>query len=123
MAPLLAGFVLTPDALAAANTPAEAKKSMVVMNAATSIVAAKSPFVTLTSTTTPMLNGSLGAWATRNEVERAYTMVSEFGPGIKAGSASIWASGRRRRDGRLGPCSSRQSGVFRIGAARQGPKP
>ena len=86
-ADLLAGFVLTPNALAAADISAEAKKFMVVMNAATSIITAKSPYVTRTSTTTPMLNGSLGTWAARNEIKRAYTMVSDFGPGIEAESA------------------------------------
>src|SRR5579871_6597578 len=35
---LLAGFVLTPNAMAAGDVSAEAKKFMVVMNAATSIV-------------------------------------------------------------------------------------
>ena len=34
-ADILAGFVLTPNALAAADVSAEAKKFMVVMNAAT----------------------------------------------------------------------------------------
>src|SRR5262249_30577645 len=37
-ADLLGGFVLTPNALAAADVSAEAKKFMVVMNAATSII-------------------------------------------------------------------------------------
>ena len=86
-ADLLAGFVLTPNALAAADISAEAKKFMVVMNAATSIITTKSPYITRTSTTTPMLNGSLGTWAARNGIKRVYTMVSDFGPGIEAESA------------------------------------
>ena len=40
---ILAGFVLTPEALGAGDVSAEAKKLMVVMNAATSIITAKSP--------------------------------------------------------------------------------
>jgi len=40
---ILAGFVLTPNALAGGDVSAEAKKFMVVMNAATSIVTTKSP--------------------------------------------------------------------------------
>ena len=47
-ADLLAGFVLTPNALAAADISAEAKKFMVVMNAATSIITTKSPYITRT---------------------------------------------------------------------------
>ncbi len=40
---IIAGFTLTPEALGAAGVSAEAKKLMVVMNAATSIITAKSP--------------------------------------------------------------------------------
>jgi branched-chain amino acid transport system substrate-binding protein len=52
-ADILGGFVLTPNALAAADVSAEAKKFMVVMNAATSIITMKSPYPARTSTTTP----------------------------------------------------------------------
>jgi branched-chain amino acid transport system substrate-binding protein len=84
---LLAGFVLTPNALAAADVSVEAKKFMVVMNAATSIITTKSPYIARTSATTPMLNGTLGTWAARHGIKRIYTMVSDFGPGIDAESA------------------------------------
>ena len=39
---ILAGFLLTPNALAAADVSAQAKKFMVVMNAATSVIITKS---------------------------------------------------------------------------------
>ena len=42
---ILAGFSLTPNALAAADISKEAKKFMVVMNAATSIITTKSPYM------------------------------------------------------------------------------
>ena len=42
-ADILAGWVLTPNALAAADVSAQAKKFMVVMNAATSIVITNRP--------------------------------------------------------------------------------
>src|SRR6266436_3993593 len=42
---ILAGFVLTPEALAVADVATEAKKLMVVMNAATAIVTTKSPYI------------------------------------------------------------------------------
>ena len=48
---ILAGFVLTPKALAAGDVSAEAKKFMVVMNAATSIITTKSPYMVRTSLT------------------------------------------------------------------------
>ncbi|HEX9147058.1 MAG TPA: ABC transporter substrate-binding protein, partial [Candidatus Binatia bacterium] len=50
---ILAGFVITPEALAAADVSAEAKKFMVVMNAATAIITTKSPYMARTSLTLP----------------------------------------------------------------------
>jgi len=84
---ILAGFVLTPNALAAADVSVEAKKFMVVMNAATSIITSKSPYIARTSATTPMLNGTLGTWAPQHGIKRIYTMVSDYGPGIDAEGA------------------------------------
>src|SRR6476659_1114752 len=52
---ILAGFALTPNALAAADVSAEAKKFMVDMLAATSIITAKSPYIARTSLTIPQL--------------------------------------------------------------------
>jgi branched-chain amino acid transport system substrate-binding protein len=86
-ADILAGFVLTPNALAAADVSAEAKKFMVVMNAATSIITTKSPYLARTSTTTPQLNQTLGTWAAKHGIKRIYTMVSDYGPGIDAEQA------------------------------------
>ena len=83
-ADILGGFVLTPNALAAADVSAEAKKFMVVMNAATSIITTKSPYIARTSVTTPQLNHTLGTWAAKNGIKKIYTMVSDYGPGIDA---------------------------------------
>jgi branched-chain amino acid transport system substrate-binding protein len=84
---ILAGFVLTPNALAAGDISEQAKKFMVVMNAATSIITTKSQYMIRTSLTTPQLNDSLGQWAYRNGVRKIYTMASDFGPGIDAEGA------------------------------------
>ncbi len=85
---VLAGFDLTPNALAAADVATEAKKLMVDMNAATAIVITKSPYMVRTSMTIPQLNQTLGAWAEKNGgVKKAYTMVADFGPGIDAEGA------------------------------------
>ena len=78
---ILAGFVLTPNAMAAADVSAEAKKFMVVMNAATAIITTKSQYMARTSLTVPQLNESLGAWAYKSGIRKVYTMVSDFGPG------------------------------------------
>jgi branched-chain amino acid transport system substrate-binding protein len=84
---ILAGFVLTPNALAAGDVSAEARKFMVVMNAATSIVTTRSPYMVRTSLTIPQLNETMGTWAYKSGVKKAYTMVSDYGPGHDAEGA------------------------------------
>ncbi len=84
---ILAGFALTPNALAAGDISAEAKKFMVVMNAATSIITTKSPYMARTSVTPPQLNEPFGAWAAKSGVKKVYTMVSDYGPGHDAEGA------------------------------------
>ena len=84
---ILAGFVLTPNAMAAGDVSAQAKKFMVVMNAATAIVTTKSPYMARVSMTVPQLNETLGTWAEKNGVKKAYTMVTDYGPGIDAEGA------------------------------------
>ena len=84
---ILAGFSLTPNALAAADVSAEARKFMVVMNAATGIVITKSPYMVRVSFTVPQLNQTLGTWAQQHGLKSAYTMVTDYGPGIDAEAA------------------------------------
>src|SRR5438876_7991831 len=85
---LLAGFLLTPNALAAGDVSAEAKKFMVVMNAATSIIITKSPYMIRTSVTLPQVMETFGTWAaTKGGIKQSYTMVTDYGPGIDAEQA------------------------------------
>src|SRR5437588_6846399 len=86
-ADILGGFVLTPNALAAADVSAEAKKFMVVMNAATAIIITKSPYMARTSLTIPQLTETFGTWAYKSGIRKAYTMVSDYGPGHDAEGA------------------------------------
>ena len=79
---ILAGFVLTPNTLAAADVSAEAKKFMVIMNAATSIIATKSPSAVRTSVTLPQVAETFGTWAVKKGgIKKVYTMVTDYGPG------------------------------------------
>jgi branched-chain amino acid transport system substrate-binding protein len=84
---ILAGFVITPEALAVADLSAEAKKFMVVMNAATSIITTKSPYMARVSVTLPQNCEQLGTWAFKNGIRKAYTMVSDYAPGHDAEAA------------------------------------
>jgi branched-chain amino acid transport system substrate-binding protein len=86
-ADILAGFALTPNALAAAEVSAQAKKFMVVMNAATSSITTKSPYLARTSVTVPEIDETFGSWAARSGIKTAYTLVSDYGPGLDAETA------------------------------------
>ena len=80
----LAGFGLTPNALAAAPLATEGKTPMIVMNAATSIITTKSPYIARVSFTLPQITAPIAAWAIKNGVKEVYTLVSDYGPGIDA---------------------------------------
>lgn len=81
---VLAGFALTPNALAAADISAQARKFMVVMNAATSIITTRSPYLARTSVTLPQVDEVFGNWAYKQGIKTVYTIVSDYGPGIDA---------------------------------------
>src|SRR5688572_16234802 len=85
---ILAGYVLTPNAMAAGDVSAEAKKFMVVMNAATSVVITKSPYMIRTSVTLPQVMETFGTWAaTKGGLKQNYTMVTDYSPGHDAEAA------------------------------------
>ena len=84
---LLAGFVITPEILAITDLTSEAKKFTVVMNAATSIITTKSPYITRSSVTLPQNCETLGTWAYKNGVRKVFTLVSDYAPGQDAESA------------------------------------
>ncbi len=81
---ILAGFGLTPSAFAVAPLATEAKIPMVVMNAATSAVTTKSPYIVRTSMTLPQVTAPIAAWAARNHIKTVVTVVADYGPGHDA---------------------------------------
>ena len=83
----LAGFGLTPQAFSTATIATQSKTPMVVMNAATSSVTEKSPFIVRTSMTLPQVTAGMAEWAYKNKVNKVVTLVSDFGPGIDAEKA------------------------------------
>jgi branched-chain amino acid transport system substrate-binding protein len=78
----LAGFGLTPEALAVADVATEAKVPMIVMNAASSIVTTKSPYIARFSMTLQQVSAPMGTWAAKNGIKNVYTLVSDYAPGI-----------------------------------------
>jgi branched-chain amino acid transport system substrate-binding protein len=81
---VLAGFGLTPLALAAAPIATQAKTPEVVMAAATSSITQASPYIIRTSFTLPQAAVAMGDWAAKNGIKKAVTLVSDFAPGIDA---------------------------------------
>jgi branched-chain amino acid transport system substrate-binding protein len=81
---VLAGFGLTPLALAAAPVATEAKVPMVVMAAATAIIPTRSPMIVRTGFTLPQVTGPIADWAAKNKIKRVVTMVTDYGPGLDA---------------------------------------
>lgn len=77
----LAGFGLTPLALATAPLATQAKTPMVVMAAATSVITERSPFIVRTSQVVPQISGPFGTWAAQQGMKRVVTIVSDYGPG------------------------------------------
>jgi branched-chain amino acid transport system substrate-binding protein len=81
---VLAGFGITPSALAVAPLATQSKTPMVVMAAATSIITEASPYIVRTSFTLPQASVALADWAPKNGIKRVVTLVSDYGPGIDA---------------------------------------
>jgi len=81
---VLAGFGLTPLALAAAPVATEAKVPMVVMAAATAMIPTRSPFIVRTGFTLPQVTAPIAEWALKNKIKRVVTMVTDYGPGLDA---------------------------------------
>jgi branched-chain amino acid transport system substrate-binding protein len=83
----LAGFGLTPEALAVAPVAEQSKTPMIVMNAATSVVTAKSSYIARVSMTLPQVSFPMADWALKNNIKKVVTIVADYGPGIDAEGA------------------------------------
>jgi branched-chain amino acid transport system substrate-binding protein len=80
----LAGFGLTPLALATAPIATQSKTPMVVMAAATSSITEASPYIVRSSFTLPQAAVSIAEWAAKNKVRKVVTLVTDYGPGNDA---------------------------------------
>jgi branched-chain amino acid transport system substrate-binding protein len=73
---VLAGFGLTPLALATAPIATQSKTPLVVMAAATSSITEASPFIIRTSFTLPQAAVGMADWAPKNGIKKVVTLVS-----------------------------------------------
>ncbi|HYF17065.1 MAG TPA: ABC transporter substrate-binding protein [Ramlibacter sp.] len=81
---VLAGFGITPSAMATAPIATQSKTPLVVMAAATSSITQASPFVVRTSFTLPQAAVAMADWAPKNGIKTAVTLVTDYAPGIDA---------------------------------------
>ena len=86
---ILAGFGLTPLALAAAPVSAQTKTPMIVMGAATSIVTERSPYIARPGMAAPALTVGIANWAPKNGIKKVVTLVSDYAPGIDIEKAFV----------------------------------
>ena len=80
----IAGFGITPAALAAAPLATEAKVPEVVMAAGTSIITERSPYIVRTSFTLAQSSTIIGDWAAKNGIKKVATLTSDYAPGNDA---------------------------------------
>ncbi|ABD06975.1 Extracellular ligand-binding receptor [Rhodopseudomonas palustris HaA2] len=83
----LAGLYFTPNAMAVAPLLQEAKVPMVVMNAATSSITEKSPYIVRTSFTMFQNTVPAAKVAKQKGATKVAIAVSDYGPGIDAETA------------------------------------
>jgi branched-chain amino acid transport system substrate-binding protein len=81
---ILAGFGLTPLALATAPIATEAKAPMIVMCAGTSIIPQRSPFIVRTGFTLPQNTAPIADWAAKNKIQKVVTLVADYAPGSES---------------------------------------
>ena len=81
---VLAGFGITPSAMATAPIATQAKVPEVVMAAGTSSITEASPFIVRTSFTLAQSSVPMAEWAAKNGIKKVITLVSDYGPGIDA---------------------------------------
>jgi len=80
----LAGFGITPSAMATAPIATQAKVPEIVMAAGTSSITEASPFIARTSFTLAQSSVPMAEWAFKNGIKKVVTLVSDYGPGIDA---------------------------------------
>src|SRR5687767_14621346 len=77
----LAGFGVTPAALAVAPLATQGKVPQVIMAAGTSIITERSPYIVRTSFTLAQSSEIIADWAAKNGIKKVAALVSDYAPG------------------------------------------
>jgi len=81
---IVAGFGITPTALAVAPLATQARIPEIVMLAGTSIITEKSPYIVRTSFTLAQSSTIIGDWAVKNGIRKVATLTTDYAPGNDA---------------------------------------
>src|ERR1700722_16748825 len=81
---IIAGFGVTPAALAAAPLATQGKIPEIVMAAGTSIITERSPYIVRTSFTLAQSSTIIADWAVKNGIKKVATLTSDYAPGNDA---------------------------------------
>ncbi len=81
---IIAGFGITPAALAAAPLATQARIPQIVMLAGTSIITERSPYIVRTSFTLAQSSVIIGDWAAKNGIRKVATLTTYYAPGNDA---------------------------------------
>ncbi|MFI4926590.1 MAG: ABC transporter substrate-binding protein [Burkholderiales bacterium] len=80
----LAGFAITPSALAVAPLATQSKTPLIVMSAAASAITEASPYVVRSSFTVGQVSVPLADYVTKNGMRKVVTLVTDYAPGVDA---------------------------------------
>jgi branched-chain amino acid transport system substrate-binding protein len=83
----IVGLDFSPNAIAIAPVVTEAKIPVVVMNAASSIVTVKSPYIARVSFTVAQVSAPMATWALNHGIKSVTTVVSDYTSGKDAEKA------------------------------------
>ena len=81
---IIAGFGITPAALAAAPLATQARIPQIVLLAGTSIITERSPYIVRTSFTLAQSSTIIGDWAAGNGIKKVATLTTDYAPGNDA---------------------------------------
>jgi branched-chain amino acid transport system substrate-binding protein len=120
----LAGFGVTPAALAVAPLATESKTPEIVTAAGTSVITEKSPYIARTSFTLAQSTVPMADWAAQNGIKKVVSMVSDYAPGADAAksfAAEFTAKGGQVLDSITFPLANPDFAPFLQRAADQKP--
>jgi branched-chain amino acid transport system substrate-binding protein len=84
---VIVGLDFSPNAFAVAAISSQAKIPTIVMNAASSAVTIRSPYIARVSFTVPQVSAPMAQWALKNGITDSFVVVSDYASGIDADAA------------------------------------